>query len=207
MKRIEISLLLAVVFCAVLSFISFEGECQEIRSSVLRMHILANSDSEEDQALKLLVRDRILEESEAVFNGCESYRDALNAAEKSTEAFTNAAREILRENGCNDSVSISLGRSFFTNRTYGDITLPAGMYDAVQVRIGKAKGHNWWCVMFPTVCLPGSSDMDELERVLSEGQVSIVSTDGYELKFRCVELYEQFIEDLRQRGYLSEGAK
>ena len=197
MKRFEISLLLAVIFCSLLSFISFENECEDIRSSVLRMHVLANSDSDRDQMLKLLVRDRLLEISDDIFDGCDSYEEALDAALDSAGLMADAAAEVLRENGCSDEVSVCIGKSYFSTRTYGSVTLPAGIYEAVQVKLGSARGHNWWCVMFPAVCLPCFSQEEELETVLSDGQLTIVSSDGYELKFRCVELYEEFLEHLR----------
>lgn len=201
MKRLELSLLLAFVFCIAVSFISFENECDDIRGSVLRMHILANSDSERDQQLKLLVRDRIISESENIFEGCNSYDEALAAAQNNTAFFEQTARDVLRENGCRDDVSVQLSESYFSTRVYGDITLPAGIYEAVQIKIGSAQGHNWWCVMFPSICLPSGNADEELCEVLSDEQVSIVTHDGYELKFRCVEIYEQFLENLRKENY------
>ncbi len=198
MKRFELSLLLAVIFCALVSFLSFEGECEQIRSSVLRLHILADSDAEDAQTLKLQVRDRILEVSEDIFAPCRTYNEARLAAQENLGIFEQTARQVLRENGCPDEVSVSLADSYFSTRTYGDITLPAGVYDALRIELGRAEGHNWWCVMFPTVCLPTAAGEAELGGTLTTGQVEIISGEGYELRFRCVEIYERFIEDLRQ---------
>ena len=198
MKRLELSFLLGVVFCILVSFISFEGECEDIRGNILRLHILASSDTEEDQALKLLVRDSIIENSEAVFAGCSSYDEARAAAAANLQLFEEIAERTLAEKGCFHDVSVSLADSWFSTRTYGDITLPAGIYEAIRIEIGQAEGHNWWCVMFPTVCLPSAAGEAELNTSLTAGQVEIVCSDGYELKFRCVELYEQFLEELRQ---------
>jgi len=198
MKRLELSILLAFIFCAAVSFISFENECDNIRGSVLRMHILANSDSESDQQLKLLVRDRIISESENIFEGCNSYDEALTAARDNIPVFESAARDVLNENGCADNVAVNICENYFTTRVYGDITLPAGIYEAIQIKIGDAQGHNWWCVMFPSICLPSGEADKELCGVLSDEQIFIVTHDGYELKFRCVELYEQFMENLRE---------
>lgn len=190
-------MLLGIVFCIAVSFLSFEGECQEIRDSVLRLHILANSDSAQDQNIKLMVRDRILEVSEEIFCGCSSYDDAKAAACENLEIFKSTAEQVLRENGCQYDVTVRLADSWFTTRSYDDVTLPAGMYEALRIEIGAAQGHNWWCVMFPTVCIPTATGESELSTVLSAEQVEIVCGDGYELKFRCVELYEQLIEEIR----------
>lgn len=198
MKRLELSILLAFVFCIAVSFISFENECDVIRSSVLRMHILANSDSESDQQLKLLVRDRIIEQSENIFEKCDSYDEALSAAQENLPFFEQTTRDVLHENGYDYGVHAEIDRSYFPTRTYDDVTLPAGIYKALRIKIGAAEGRNWWCVMFPSICLPTGDDDDMLSEVLSEGQVSIVSHEGYELRFRCVEVYEQFLEKLRE---------
>lgn len=203
MKRLELSLLLAFIFCIAVSFISFENECNEIRGSVLRMHILANSDSEHDQQLKLLVRDRIIEQSENIFKSCNSYDEALTATHDNLVLFEQAAYDVLRENGCFYDVSAQLGHSYFPTRVYDNITLPAGVYEAVQIKIGSAQGRNWWCVMFPSICLPDSTDSEQLCDVLSDGQISIITNDGYELKFRCVEIYEQFMEKLREESRIA----
>lgn len=198
MKRLELSILLALLFCIAVSFISFENECEEIRSNVFRLHILANSDSQVDQQLKLFVRDRIIEESENIFSDCHSYDEALSAARRNLPTLEQAARETLLENGCTDNVEIDVGRSYFSTRVYDNFTLPAGVYEALQIRIGRAEGRNWWCVMFPSVCLPSGADSEQLGDVLTDGQISIINHDGYELRFRCVEIYEQFMEKLRE---------
>jgi len=198
MKRLELSVFLGVIFCIVVSFLSFEGECADIRKNVLRLHILANSDSYEDQQLKLMVRDSIIDCSEIIFAGCQSYDEAKSAALDNLHIFEAAARRTLAENNCSYDVSVSLADSYFSTRTYGDITLPAGIYEAIKIEIGQAQGQNWWCVMFPSVCLPAASGELPLDCALSDEQISIVCADGYELKFRCVEIYEEFIEELRR---------
>ncbi len=203
MKRFEFSLLLAVIFCIALSFFSFEEECAEIRENVLRLHILANSDSEEDQQLKLMVRDSVIAASEEIFADCRSLEEAKAAVIRNLDIIEMTAENTLAQNGCFYDVSVELADSWFSTRTYGNITLPAGVYEAVRISIGEAKGHNWWCVMFPAVCLPSASGEAELGSSLTAEQVQIVCGDGYELKFRCVELYEQLLEEMRQ-AHLAE---
>ena len=194
-SRIEISLLAAVVFSAVLSICSLNIECGEIRSSVLRLHVLANSDSQYDQELKLKVRDRLLEVSEGMYSKAKTKEEAVSVTQSNLGLLQSEAEKVLRANGCNDSVSVSLEECYFTTRTYGDVTLPAGDYQALRVIIGEGAGHNWWCVMFPPLCIsPASENQAELEDVLSEEQLELVEGDGYEIKFKCVEMYEEFMQ-------------
>ncbi len=182
-------MLLALVFAAVLSFASFESECKEIRQSVLRMHVLANSDSEEDQALKLSVRDRLLAETEELFASAKTKEEAENAAKEAIPMLEAAAKEEIQKQGYDYDVKIEIGKAWFDTREYGDITLPAGNYEAVNVYIGKAEGKNWWCVMFPQLCLPAAGG-DELEAVLTEEQSNITKGD-YEVEFYLVELFQK----------------
>lgn len=189
MKRLELSMLLALVFAAVLSFASFESECKEIRQSVLRMHVLANSDSEEDQELKLSVRDRLLAETEELFASAQTKEEAESAAKEAIPMLEAAAKDEIQKQGYDYDVKIEIGKAWFDTREYGDITLPAGNYEAVNVYIGKAEGKNWWCVMFPQLCLPAASG-DELEAVLTEEQSNITQGD-YEVEFYLVELFQK----------------
>lgn len=199
-RRIEASLAAALVFCAIFSFLPFEGRCESIRGKVLRLHILANSDSDEDQALKLLVRDELLVASQEIFSGCESIDDAAEKAAESLELMELIAAECIAENGYCYGVTVELDKSFFLTRKYDDITLPAGIYNALKVYIGDAQGHNWWCVMYPMLCIPGASaQQEQLGAVLSEDELEMVSDDGYELRFYCVELYEELMEYLREK--------
>lgn len=191
MKRLEISMLFALIFTAVVSFIAFEGQCGEIRESVLRMHILANSDSKEDQELKLKVRDRLLSESDAVFESCTDLAQALDAAQRAKGIFESAAREEIKKNGFDYPVRVEIGVSRFDTREYGKVTLPAGKYEAVNVYIGSASGHNWWCVMFPQLCLSAATG-NELETVLTGEQENIVE-GGYKVEFYLVELWEKMM--------------
>ncbi len=189
MKRLELSMLLALAFAVLLSFASFEKECGEIRSSVLRMHVIANSDSEEDQALKLIVRDRLLSESEELFSSSETKEEAETAAKENIALLEAAAREEIAMRGYDYDVRIEVGKAWFDTRHYGEITLPAGNYEAVNVYIGKAEGKNWWCVMFPQLCLP-AAEGNELETVLTDEQTNITLGD-YEVEFYLVELFQK----------------
>lgn len=193
MKRIEVSILAAILFSLVLSMCTINTECREIRSSILRLHVLANSDSTEDQELKLKVRDRLLEVSETTYSQAKTKQDAVQATQASLDMLKNEATTVIQSNGYSYPVNVSLETCYFNTRTYGNITLPAGNYQALRVVIGKGQGHNWWCVMFPPLCVSAASETEaELKDVLSREQLELVEGDGYEIRFKCVEMYEEF---------------
>ena len=201
MKRLEISVLLAFVFSVLLSMTALNTECAEIRSSVLRMHVLANSDSEEDQALKLQVRDRLLEISREIYSHAATREEAIRQTNTHLQLLQEEAQKVVALRGYDYRVSVALENSYFTTRTYGDVTLPAGNYQALRVVIGEGEGHNWWCVMFPPLCISAASeDEAQLSEVLTPEQMELVETDGYEVRFKCVELYEEFMKYLSEKS-------
>lgn len=201
MKRIEVSILAAILFSLVLSMCTINTECREIRSSILRLHVLANSDSTEDQELKLKVRDRLLEMSETTYSQAKTKQDAVQATQASLDMLRNEAVNVIQSNGYSYPVSVSLETCYFNTRTYGNITLPAGNYQALRVVIGKGQGHNWWCVMFPPLCVSAASETEaELKDVLSREQLELVEGDGYEIKFKCVEMYEELKQYLSRES-------
>jgi len=187
MKRLELSVLMAVIFCAVVSLLNVNAQYDEVRGSVLRLHILANSDALSDQELKLSVRDALQSQVDDIFAGCEDLEQAIAAAENNTGRLRAVAEDTLRSMGCDYPVSVTVERSYFTTRTYDGFTLPAGMYNALRVEIGAAQGRNWWCVMFPAMCVTGRDAQDELETVLTDHQLELLRADGYEVRLWCVE--------------------
>lgn len=195
LKAIEISALIALIF-AVASTVSFENSCEGIREKVLRLHVIAASDSPADQSIKYAVRDELLRDGESIFKGSETVVQAEEKIESSLPFLQKAAESTLKSLGCDDSVSVVLGRTYFPTRQYESITLPAGYYNAVRVIIGEGKGKNWWCVMFPPMCLPAAAkDSPDLKELLSEKENSIVTGgEKYELKFWFVEKYYELKE-------------
>lgn len=192
MKRIEISLLIAFVFGIVLSMSALNVECDEIRGSVLRMHVLANSDDETDQNLKLKVRDRLLEVSNDIYANAKDRKDAIECTESNLALLQSEAQKVVIDNGYDYPVSVELEDTYFNTRTYGEFTLPAGEYKALRVIIGEGAGHNWWCVMFPPLCISAASDDEaQLDDVLTSEQMELVEGTQYEAKFKCVEWYEE----------------
>jgi stage II sporulation protein R len=190
-KTIEKALLLGCILTVAITFSGFAGTCETLPNEVLRLHVLANSDSEEDQALKLAVRDRILQEGSAVMDGVSNKEDAIEAAKEAIPALEKAAQEEIRERGYSYPVSIAIEKVYFPTRQYGDTTLPAGKYDALRVVIGSGEGHNWWCVLFPALCLPAAEDTPELSEVLTPGELDTVQGgEKYEVRFKLWEMYE-----------------
>lgn len=169
----------------------------DIASSVFRLHVLANSDSKEDQALKLKVRDSLLNYMNQICENCNSKEDAIILVEKNKDSFKQIALDTINTEGYSYDVNINIGNFEFPTKNYGDISLPAGFYDALRVEIGEAKGQNWWCVMFPPLCFVDISSgivPDEskelMEDNLTEEEFALVSKDSskdIKFKFKLLE--------------------
>ena len=186
------ALSMGFVIAVLCSMASFSQQCQNIRESVFRLHVLANSDSQEDQALKLRVRDRILLESEHLMDGVSSREQAEQIVKQHLPELEAAAKDEIQRQGYDYPVEIRLENTYFNTRQYDTVTLPAGQYDALRVLIGSGEGHNWWCVMFPPMCLPAAEDPKQIEDVLSPQETDIVEGgEQYEVKFKVVEWFEE----------------
>ncbi len=165
----------------------------EIYDKVIRLHVLAHSDSEEDQALKLTVRDALLTEVAALTESCEDREEAEAVLAQKTDALRQIAEEALREQGCDRPVSVVIGRETYPTRAYEGLRLPAGTYCSLQVKIGEAEGRNWWCVLFPPLCV-GSASQTKEEMVsagFTPGQVKVLTdaeSPRYVLRFKLLEV-------------------
>lgn len=195
-QKIELSVFCGLLIAVLLSVTSFGASCGNIRNSVLRMHVIANSDSTEDQAVKLKVRDAVLEAGKNLFDGSLTAADAETVLESDKQELQSAAETVLRENGFSYGVRVEIGKDFFNTRTYDDkVTLPAGEYEAVRVILGEGKGQNWWCVMFPPLCLPAAEADATMEDVLPENEAEITERrPQYEARFKIIELFEKLSE-------------
>ena len=195
MKAIACGLLL----CLCISLCGFSAECGEIRERVLRLHILANSDSGEDQQLKLKVRDAVVREAAGLFDGTQDAGEALGRAEDELPRLIAAAQQVVWDEGYDYTVQAKLCHMYFTTRQYETVSLPAGMYDAVRFTIGKGEGKNWWCVVFPPMCVSAATQSEKLSDVLDEKQADIVTKPGkYEVRFKAVEVFEDITHQLRK---------
>lgn len=164
---------------------------ERISDDVFRLHILANSDNEEDQQLKLKVRDAVLKKGQNVFTDCSSLEDIIASCEGNIDLFEETATECIKENGYHYSVNAYVDKEYFNTREYEEITLPSGIYNALKIEIGEAKGHNWWCVMFPAICLSAVSD-SEMNNILDEEEIELINSDNkFEIRFKIVEIYEK----------------
>ena len=199
MKRVFKSIIAGFLCAAVFSFVPFEANCRELSNEVFRIHILANSDSEEDQNLKLSVRDRIIEYAENLLCDAHSKEAAMEIIRSNLHTFYDVARDEILRNGYDYDVTLSIKNLYFDTRYYGDITMPGGFYDALQIRIGNAAGKNWWCVMYPSLCIFSAAKTDSVEENLTKEEYNIVSSEeGFRLKFKVVELFSGFCNWFRR---------
>ena len=188
MKIFNASLCLGLIISVCLSFARFDALCQDLRENVFRLHIIAASDSPADQELKLKVRDEILCCFGELFSECDNVEEAVSLARASDEDYKETAEKVIKENGFDYPVSVCIGESYFENREYDDFTLPAGEYEALNIIIGEGRGKNWWCVMFPAVCIGASGKLSDSAAEQSSRVAE--NSDNYQIRFKTVEIYE-----------------
>ncbi len=197
MKNIlTIVICIATIF-TVTSLLPIHGE-DKIYDSVVRLHVLANSDSEEDQALKLKVRDSVLAASADILSECASIEEAINKINEEIDTITRAAELTVRAEGYDYSVTVELGEEEYPTKNYESFCFPSGKYVSLRVLIGDAEGQNWWCVLFPPLCMSAATDKNSAEDAfiavgLTDDQYKIITeTDGsvYEVRFKVLETIE-----------------
>ena len=190
---------LLFIYTSICAFSYAEYISTDISNSVFRLHVLANSDSKEDQDLKYKVRDNLLNYMNSICNNCSNKEEAINLVEKNKNNFKQIALDTIHNEGYNYKVNINIGNFEFPTKTYGDISLPSGFYDALRVEIGKAQGQNWWCVMFPPLCFVDVSSgivPEESKELLNENLtdeefsiVSDTSDKNIKFKFKLLEFF------------------
>lgn len=190
-KNIELGVLFGLICAIILSFSRFEVRCDELRQGVLRLHIIANSNSEADQNLKLAVRDEILKSSVDIFKDCSDVSSACITAEAQLDTINEIANTVIKKNGFDYEATASVGDSYFDTREYENFTLPAGTYKSLIVNLGEGKGKNWWCVVFPCVCVPSASEASLSDGVSDEAADTAKNASKYKMKFKTVEIYEE----------------
>lgn len=200
MKRIKIFIPIFVLLLLAAAYTApFIKTSERISSDVFRLHILANSDEQNDQQLKLKVRDAVLERGKDIFEGSTSLEETVERCENNIDFFERTASKCIAENGYDYPVKVYVDKEFFNTREYEAITLPGGVYNALKIEIGEAKGHNWWCVMFPAICLSAVSE-DEINNILDDEESALISKNKkYEIRFKIVEIYE----DIKNRLFNS----
>ncbi len=196
----SMAVLLAVILSG-LCFLPVHGE-RDIYRTVVRLHVLANSDSEEDQALKLRVRDAVLAVTSPLVEDCTTQAEAVAVLESHREDLVAAARAVIVSEGRDDAVSVTLGEEEYPTRTYESCCFPAGTYVSLRVCIGEAAGQNWWCVLFPPLCLSAataSADNEEafVQAGLTKDQYGIITETGktkYKVRFKLLEVIEGWFD-------------
>nr|WP_300167726.1 stage II sporulation protein R [uncultured Flavonifractor sp.] len=197
LRRWELALLLGVALAALLGVWLDRGQTA-LADQVIRLHVLANSDSEADQALKLKVRDRVLETAEEYFTPGATLEETQAVLTAHLADIAAAGAEQVAEEGYQYPVTVSMEENYwFPTKEYTDFALPAGNYTALRVVIGEGGGQNWWCVVFPPLCLGSVSEtaaQTALSGGFSEDQVSLITgeDEGYVVKFKAIELWEEF---------------
>ena len=197
MKLLVKAVLCGYFIACLLSMTGFCSICGKIREDVFRLHIIANSDSAADQALKYKVRDGLLAYTSVLFQDCRTREEAVAAAKNNTDKLRAYAQELVRENGSEDTVDAYVTAMPFTTRVYEEFTLPAGTYDALRIVIGRGEGHNWWCVLYPALCIP-TAQGNPLETLDSCEADVMTNSDEYEVKFKVAELWESLCSWFRR---------
>ena len=199
LKMILILTFLLILYTGLCAISYATTASSDIANSVFRLHVIANSDSDTDQNLKYKVRDALLEYMNNICKDCSSKNEAIELVELHQNEFKEVALDTIKKEGFNYDVKIEIGNFEFPTKQYGDISLPAGLYDALKVEIGEAKGRNWWCVMFPSLCFIDISSgivpeesKEDLQNVLSDEEYSLISNDNdysIKFKFKLLELF------------------
>ena len=191
------ALVCGFVLAALCSFFPFAAACGQLPRDVVRLHVVANSNGAEDQAVKLLVRDAVLEEAARWYQGAGSMEEASSQLCTHLQSIAGAARQVLGEQGVGYSATAQMTEMYFPTRDYGDFRLPAGRYRTLRVTLGEGAGKNWWCVVFPSLCLPAATQEEAL-LTLPEGERQVVEGGrDVQVKLKAVERWETLREGLR----------
>lgn len=192
--NLTIGITAGILFLIIYNLSVFAFQCNEIRTNTIRLHVIANSDTVEDQNIKLQVRDALLVSGQNIFDGTVTPDNAQIKISTKLKDLEAVANKILRQNAKNYTAKVSLTTEYFSTRTYEDnITLPAGKYMALKVVLGDGAGKNWWCVMFPTLCLPATEKTNHqaMKNVYSEnGKYILENAEKYAIRFKIIEVIE-----------------
>ena len=198
-KKISIIIVLLTIFIIVSAFSYASAVSNNISDSVFRLHVIANSDSTKDQTLKFIVRDNLINYMNSLTKDITSKEAAIQIAKDHEQDFYRIAKQTISEQGYDYDVKVEIGNSYFPTKNYGDISLPAGYYDALKVEIGSASGQNWWCVMFPPLCFVDMSTglvPDESKNAIRENLpneeyalISDTSNNNINFKFKLLEFW------------------
>ena len=200
-KMITILSFLLFIYTSICALSYASNISTDISNSVFRLHVIANSDSIEDQNLKYTVRDNLIKYIDDICSNCKTKQDAMNLVTVYKNNFKQIALDTIQTEGYNYDVNIMIGNFEFPTKQYGDISLPSGYYDALKVEIGEAKGHNWWCVMFPPLCfvditsgIVPEESKKYLQDNMKEEEYALISDNSsldIKFKFKILEFFNQ----------------
>lgn len=186
-KKLFIFLPLLLIFTLLFGSLSYTNDASnDISTKVLRMHVLANSNSINDQRLKIAVKNNILKSTQELFTDCDNLEESIEIAQSNTELIKASAQEVIKKYNKNYDVKVYVDNEFFDVREYKDFTLPSGNYNTVKVVIGEGKGKNWWCVMYPAVCISACSD--DFDKALTKEEKKLITSKKYIPKFKILEI-------------------
>jgi stage II sporulation protein R len=199
-----VALILALVGAVVLVAISWAGyRQQQLAATLVRFHVVANSDEVEDQRQKLVVRDAVLAEARSLLAEAHTPTEAQTILQDNLLLLAQRGAEALQGAGGSGTVTALLGRADYPTKESGALSLPSGQYTSLRILIGSGQGHNWWCVLFPDLTDAEEESQEELRATmaqsLSEEDVALLTQEGeeYQLRFRCMEWWQTFLAWLR----------
>lgn len=201
-KKIKFIIILAILFFLYICISAYSyvySISSNLSNAVFRLHIIANSNTEEDQSLKYKVRDNLINYMNTLCESCSSKEEVIQTCQENINILQQIAKETITSEGFNYDVNVKIGNYMFPTKSYGDISLPSGMYDALRVEIGSAQGKNWWCVLYPSLCfvnmtsgiVPDESK-DELHSSLADEEYNIISDSNnnyFKFKFKLIEFF------------------
>lgn len=186
-KKLFVFLPLLLIFTLLFGSLSYTNDASnDISTKVLRMHVLANSNSINDQRLKIAVKNNILKSTQELFTDCDNLEESIEIAQSNTELIKASAQEVIKKYNKNYDVKVYVDNEFFDVREYKDFTLPSGNYNTVKIVIGEGKGKNWWCVMYPAVCISACSD--DFDKALTKEEKKLITSKKYIPKFKILEI-------------------
>lgn len=188
MKKLTLAMTISLAVCLAASILTNAAEVDNLCNKLIRIHIIANSDSEYDQAVKMSVRNTILNICDELTCECENKSQAMSKLSENLEYIETAAHATLLSLGCNSKVSCTLSKVKFPDRVYSDYTLPSGVYDALRICIGEAKGQNFWCICYPSLCIGTCSSVEETG-VFSQDEITVIKhPEKVKYKLFCFKL-------------------
>lgn len=193
LKVWELALIIALLL-TLLCGAAAAGAQNDLAEKLVRLHVVAHSDSEEDQALKLEVRDKILSDVTELLGDITDRDKAAALIQANIDKIIASSSAVVKARGYEYNVTASIAVEEFPTRDYDSFSLPAGEYTSLRVVIGEGQGHNWWCVIFPPLCMSAATDLSKTKKLLTDEQIKLISSDEpeYVFKFKSIELFETF---------------